>query len=159
MDHSQWEKSEYYKGKYHYYNNTRKIQRSLKYNQDPTATVIHHLRDTEEQRQYNDAYYELCCHNLDGTFEYGKYVVFLTRLQHKEIHAKSEETKLKTSTSLKPVFSTTEQYQKRCLQRQSEWNDERRAYYRKMLLVKTTQCLEKRHQKRHDNDYQKHIKV
>lgn len=31
-----------------YYNNIRKLQKSLKYNQDPNAVVIYHLRDTEE---------------------------------------------------------------------------------------------------------------
>lgn len=31
-----------------YYNNIRKLQKSLKYNQDPSAVVIYHLRDTEE---------------------------------------------------------------------------------------------------------------
>lgn len=41
-----------------HYNSTRNIQRSLKYNSDPNAVVIHHLRDTEEQRKYNDEHYE-----------------------------------------------------------------------------------------------------
>ena len=38
--------------KYEWYNKTRKIQKSLQFNEDKTATVIHHLRDTEEQRKY-----------------------------------------------------------------------------------------------------------
>ena len=82
-----------------YYNNTREIQKSLKYNSDPNAKVIHHLRDTEEQRKYNDEHYELWGHNLDGTFEYGKYVVFLTKEEHLAIHADSEETRNKKSIS------------------------------------------------------------
>lgn len=78
-----------------YYNNARGIQLSLKCNQDPNAVVIHHLRDTEEQRNYNDEHYELWGHNLDGTFEYGKYVVFVTKKEHADIHRMSEETKKK----------------------------------------------------------------
>lgn len=84
-----------------YYNNTRKIQRSLKHNSDPAAKIIHHLRDTEEQRKYNDEHYELWGHNLDGTFEYGKYVVFVTREQHIEIHRDSYETKQNKSAAMR----------------------------------------------------------
>ena len=84
-----------------YYNNTREIQTSLKYNSDPNAKVIHHLRDTEEQRKYNDEHYELWGHNLDGTFEYGKYVIFVTKEEHTNIHSASEETRKKRSESLR----------------------------------------------------------
>lgn len=75
-----------------YYNKTRKLQKSLKYNSDPNAVVIHHLRDTEEQRKYNNEHYELWGYNLDGTFEYGKYIIFVTKEEHREIHKCSEET-------------------------------------------------------------------
>lgn len=78
--------------KYKWYNKTREIQKSLQYNSDHSAVVIHHLRDTEEQRKYNDEHYELWGHNLDGSFEYGKYVVFVTKEEHTEIHKCSEET-------------------------------------------------------------------
>lgn len=84
-----------------YYNNTRKIQKSLKYNSNPESKVIHHLRDTKEQRKYNDEHYELWGHNLDGTFEYGKYVIFVTKEEHIEIHRDSYETKQKKSTATK----------------------------------------------------------
>ena len=84
-----------------YYNSARKIQRSLKYNLNPEAIVIHHLRDTEEQRKYNDEHYELWGHNLDGSFEYGKYVIFVTSEEHNEIHRCSEETRKKRSETLK----------------------------------------------------------
>lgn len=79
-----------------YYHKVRKIQKSLQYNQDPNAVVIHHLRDTEEQRKYNDEYYELWGYNLDDTFEYGKYVIFITKEEHSEIHRCSDETRKKT---------------------------------------------------------------
>lgn len=83
-----------------YYNNVKCIQKSLKYNSDPNAKVIHHLRDTEEQRKYNDEHYELWGFNLDGTFEYGKYVIFVTREEHTNIHKHSEETKNKISETI-----------------------------------------------------------
>lgn len=62
-----------------YDNACREIQKSLKYNPNKEAVVRHHLRDTEEQRKYNDEYYEMWGFNLDGTFEYGKYIIFLTK--------------------------------------------------------------------------------
>ncbi len=80
-----------------HYNNTRKIQKSLQYNQDPNAKVIHHLRDTEEQRRYNDEHYEYWGFNQDGTFEYGKYVIFVTKEWHNKYHKHSEETRKKLS--------------------------------------------------------------
>ncbi len=84
-----------------YYNSAKKFQRSLKYNSDPNAKVIHHLRDTEEQRLYNDTYYERWGFNEDGTFEYGKYVIFVTEEWHSNYHAQSEETRKKISESNK----------------------------------------------------------
>lgn len=76
---------------------SRKIQKSLKYNPDPNATVRHHLMDTPEQREYNDKYYELWGHNLDGTFEYGKYMIFVTKEEHSKIHALSDVTRQRIS--------------------------------------------------------------
>lgn len=92
--------------KYEWYNKTRKIQKSLLYNSDSNAKVIHHLRDTEEQRKYNDEHYELWGHNLDGTFEYGKYVVFWTKEQHNKYHRCSEETKSKIRESIKRTWNS-----------------------------------------------------
>lgn len=83
-----------------FYNNVKRIQKSLKYNPDPNAKVVHHLRDTEEQRKYNDEHYELWGFNLDGTFEYGKYVIFVTREEHTNIHKHSEETRSKISETI-----------------------------------------------------------
>ena len=120
-----------------YDNASRKIQRSLKYNPDPNATVRHHLRDTEEQRKYNDEHYELWGFEIDENgnehFEYGKYIIFVTKEEHAEIHSMSAETKLKLSESLKRMFSTDEQKLKRSLQRKSEWTEERRQTYSKMF--------------------------
>lgn len=88
-----------------YDNASREIQRSLKYNADPKATVRHHLRDTEEQRKYNDEHYELWGFeiNEDGKehFEYGKYIIFLTREEHLQIHSVCDDTRKKISISQK----------------------------------------------------------
>ena len=82
-----------------YDNLSRQMQKSLQYNQNPLATVRHHLRDTEEQRKYNDAHYEMWGFNLDGTFEYGKYIIFVTPEEHCRIHADTAETRIKKSMS------------------------------------------------------------
>ena len=91
-----------------YFNETKKHLRSNKFcnelNIDIDATDIHHLRDTEEQRKYNDEHYELWGHNLDGTFEYGKYVVFWTHEHHIKYHAQSDETRSKISESNKRAW-------------------------------------------------------
>ena len=48
--------------------------------------IIHHRDDNDEARAYNKANYKLCGHNLDGTFAYGRYVVFMTRSEHMRHH-------------------------------------------------------------------------
>lgn len=54
--------------------------------------VVHHRDDTEECRRYNEEHYELWGFNEDGTFEYGKYVVFMTRSEHRGYHNKDLRT-------------------------------------------------------------------
>lgn len=99
MNYSQYKEAEKNKVKdIHYWaNECRKIQKTLEYNPDPKAIVRHHLRDTEEQRKYNDEHYEYFGFNQDGTFEYGKYVIFVTKEEHTAIHRVSDETKEKLS--------------------------------------------------------------
>ena len=48
--------------------------------------VAHHRDDTEECRKYNEEHYELWGCEEDGTFEYGKYVVFMTQSEHTKHH-------------------------------------------------------------------------
>ena len=87
-----------------YDNVSREIQLSLKYNPDPKATVRHHLRDTEEQRKYNDEHYELWGFEIDENgnehFEYGKYIIFVTKEEHLKIHESCEDTNKKRSASM-----------------------------------------------------------
>ena len=101
MNQKEWKLSKKYDGKYSWYNKTRKIQKSLKYNSNPNAVVIHHLRDTEEQRKYNDEHYELwgfeICEDGNEHFEYGKYIIFLTKEDHDLYHQRSDETRKKIS--------------------------------------------------------------
>ena len=101
MNQKELKLSKKYDGKYYWYNKTRKIQKSLKHNPDPNAVVIHHLRDTEEQRKYNDEHYELWGFEVDKDgnehFEYGKYVIFLTKEDHDLYHQLSDETRKKIS--------------------------------------------------------------
>ena len=52
-----------------YYNKAKSIQKSLQYNSDPNAKIIHHLRDTEEQRKYNDEHYELWGFEIDEKYK------------------------------------------------------------------------------------------
>ena len=66
---------------------SRQIQLSLKYNSNPNATVRHHLMNTSEQIEYNSTHYEMWGFNEDGTFEYGKYIIFVTPEEHSKIHA------------------------------------------------------------------------
>lgn len=107
-----------------YDNASREIQKLLKYNSDPNATTRHHLRDTEEQRKYNDEHYELWGFEIDENgnehFEYGKYVVFMTPEEHNTLHAQSEETKAKR----KETLNTPEVRKKLSDASKAAWSDE-----------------------------------
>lgn len=48
--------------------------------------IVHHRDDTEECRAYNKAHYKRWGFNEDDTFEYGKYVIFMTRSEHMKHH-------------------------------------------------------------------------
>ena len=97
-----------HKTAYFWYNKVKRILKSKEFesleNCDKDARVIHHLRDTEEQRKYNDEHYEMFGIEIDANgnehFEYGKYVVFWTKAHHDEYHSGSEETRKKRSESL-----------------------------------------------------------
>ena len=93
------------KEKWQYRNVVRGIQLQLICNINPKANVIHHLRDTEEQRKYNDEHYEYFGLNQDDTFEYGKYVIFVTNKEHANIHSLSEETRKKISEAVKESYT------------------------------------------------------
>lgn len=111
MNRKEWRelcKIDHAKG-YYWYNKVTKKRISKEFEYDPRtdkdAKVIHHLRDTEEQRKYNDEHYELFGFEIDEdgneTFNYGKYVVFWTKEHHDEYHKCSEETRKKLSIANK----------------------------------------------------------
>lgn len=83
---------------------SRRIQRSLVYNPDPSATVRHHLMDTHEQVKYNNEHYELWGFEIDEDgnehFEYGKYIIFVTPDEHLQMHHICDYTREKMSKAL-----------------------------------------------------------
>lgn len=111
---------------YTYYNKSHKLMTQFnefnKFTDENLKTEVHHLRDTEEQRKYNDTYYERWGFNEDGTFEYGKYVIFVTHKEHCCIHSVSEETKNK----LRSLWEN-EDYRSRITSSQRKsWTEERK---------------------------------
>jgi hypothetical protein len=112
-----------------YYNKVKSIQKSLKYNSDPNAKIIHHLRDTEEQRKYNDEHYEFWGFEIDENgnehFEYGKYVVFVTDEEHGKLHSFSEETREKISDGVKrAILANPNDHDRRVENAKQLWRDE-----------------------------------
>ena len=103
MNRKEWKKCADKNVKYYFMNKTRYYLKSGIFSSNPltdeNATVIHHLRDTEEQRKYNDEHYELWGFEIDENgnehFEYGKYVVFWTKEHHDKYHHLSIETREK----------------------------------------------------------------
>lgn len=74
----------------HHLPNRRKLDKYIKewkaLNNITGRCVVHHRDDTEEAREYNEKHYEFWGFNLDGTFEYGKYVIFMTSGEHTRYH-------------------------------------------------------------------------
>lgn len=71
------------------YKQAQKLLRTWKAeNKYSCKCVVHHRDDTEETRKYNEEHYERWGFNEDGTFEYGKYVVFMTHAEHSSYHHK-----------------------------------------------------------------------
>lgn len=153
MNQKDWKMSDKFPGKFEWYNKTRKLQKSLVYNEDKNATVIHHLRDTEEQRKYNDEHYELWGFEIDENgnehFEYGKYVIFVTKEEHTNIHKCSEETKQKISEA-KEQYWTEESRALWSIQMSGEGNGfygKRHSDETKMLISKNRsgKCVGEKH--------------
>ena len=116
MNHYQWKDPSISKTK-KYMRKARKLLKEWKQQNNITERcVIHHRDDTELCREYNEKYYELWGHNLDGTFEYGKYVVFMTFSEHTKYHNHtrevSPETKRKIGAAHKGKIISEEQRNK-----------------------------------------------
>ena len=95
MNQKEWKQSLKYEGKYYYRN------LAVKHFSLTKGHVIHHLRDTKEQRIFNDTYYERWGFDFNGKM---KYCVKLTKEKHIEIHSVSEETRKNISKALKGKY-------------------------------------------------------
>lgn len=96
-----------------YYNQVQKLLKEWKLENNIAGRCdVHHRDDTEECTKYNNEHYELWGFNEDGTFELGKYVLFMTAAEHARYHHIgnknhmygkhiSEETKVKMSAAHK----------------------------------------------------------
>lgn len=74
----------------HEYKTVHKLLRDWKQQNGITERcVVHHRDDNDEVKYYNGSHYELWGFNEDGTFEYGKYVVFMTLADHCSHHHKN----------------------------------------------------------------------
>ena len=82
------------------------------------AYDMHHLMDTEEQREYNNKYYERWGIDENGEFIEGKYVAFLTRSEHTRYHMRhnnpmfNPDTRKKVSESKKGIKLSHEHREK-----------------------------------------------
>lgn len=115
MDFTEWQKLKTLDSKlldWTYYNKSHYEMKLFNEKNGTVKTEVHHLMNTEEQINYNKRHYELWGYNLDGTFEYGKYVIFVTRSEHAEIHASSEISNIKRSESMKEKWKDPNYRQK-----------------------------------------------
>lgn len=78
------------------YLSVQKMLQEWKYNNNITKMcIVHHRDDTDECRRYNEEHYELWGFNEDGTFEYGKYVMFMTQAEHCSYHMQGDRNPMK----------------------------------------------------------------
>jgi hypothetical protein len=81
---------------------------AIKYFNLTKGYVIHHLRETEEQRQFNDQHYERWGFDFNGEM---KFAIKITVEEHKKYHCLSKETRLRISISNNGKKRTKEQKQ------------------------------------------------
>lgn len=103
MNREEWLKAcrQHVPGIFYWRTKCESIRKSLLYNKNPEAIHKHHLFNTPEQIAYNNEHYEMWGFNLDGTFEYGKYIIFVTPEEHSQIHKDSDITRQKKSDAQK----------------------------------------------------------
>lgn len=79
-----------------YYKRVHKLLEAWKAENNITeCCVVHHRDDTPEVREYNKKHYERWGYNEDDTFEYGKYVVFMTISDHLSYHHSGDKCSMK----------------------------------------------------------------
>lgn len=110
------------------------------YRTDKNADTIHHLRDTEEQRKYNDEHYEMFGFELDENgnahFEYGKYVVFWTQDHHRQYHCRSEDTRAIIGKTSKEHWLDKNYRQKVLSSMRKSWANDHDRRHRQSLRLK-----------------------
>ena len=78
--------------KYKFYRYVQKLLKEWKVENSITERyVVHHRDDNEEVRAYNNEHYERWGFNEDCTFELGKYVQFMTGVEHSRYHNTGEK--------------------------------------------------------------------
>ena len=74
-----------------YYKNVQKLLKIwMIENNISEPCVVHHIDDEFDAIKYNEEFYDRWGYNPDGTFEYGKYVLFMTRSEHIHHHHKGK---------------------------------------------------------------------
>lgn len=86
MNRDEWSKQSHSRSTYEYKYVHRLLNEWKQQHEITALCVVHHHDDNDEVRAYNEAHYELWGFNEDGTFEYGKYVLFMTRSEHRSHH-------------------------------------------------------------------------
>lgn len=120
MNKTEWRRGNNWRRDKHtkYYEHVQKLLKDwMIENNINEPCVVHHRDDTEECRKYNNEHYELWGHEADENgdirFEYGKYVIFMTRAEHASHHhtgaKRSKETCEKISASNKGKIISDEQ--------------------------------------------------
>ena len=114
----------------------RRVEKMLKQwksdNHITERCVVHHRDDTEETRKYNEEHYERWGYNEDGSFEYGKYIVFMTLSEHSVYHSTgkkfSEEHRARISAACRgKKFSEEHRARISAAQKGKKLSDETRA--------------------------------
>ena len=135
-----------------YYKQIHKLLEAWKAENNITKRcVVHHRDDTEETRRYNEKYYYRWGFNEDDTFEYGKYVVFMTMTDHLQYHnsgdknaMKRPEVKAKMAATIKsrPCGFTGKHHTEEARQKMSESRKgENGSFYGKKHSEETLQHL------------------
>ena len=86
--------------------------------------VIHHLRDSEEARIFNDTYYERWGIDFDGVC---RYCILMTEDEHRKYHSFSEETRKKIGESNR-ITKATKEYKDKVSGKNSYMYGEKREF-------------------------------
>lgn len=137
MNQKEWKKLSREKHSKDFFKYRNKAEKFFNYKRN-TGYVIHHLRDTPEQCEFNDKYYERWGFDFNDQM---KYCICITIEEHRKIHTLSEETKKKISKSVsiaKTKLTDTERKQNKysCDKRWKNENKNHIKEYKKQYYLK-----------------------